>query len=68
MRLNLFISAAVIALAAGLGESVAARHGLPVFLYREAARSSARSDLSLIRRGQFEGLAVLDVLLGLFPS
>ena len=45
-----------IELARRLGERVARRFGLPVFLYREAASAPHRRDLSAIRRGQFEGL------------
>jgi glutamate formiminotransferase / 5-formyltetrahydrofolate cyclo-ligase len=36
---------------------VAARFDLPVFLYEEAASTSARRNLADIRRGEFEGLA-----------
>lgn len=46
-----------VALARRLGARVAERFALPVFLYREAASSGHRRDLSIIRRGQFEGLA-----------
>lgn len=44
-------------LARRLGERVAEAFALPVFLYREAASAEHRRDLSIIRRGQFEGLA-----------
>ena len=46
-----------VSLARRLGERVAATHELPVILYREAASSIERRDLTAIRRGQFEGLA-----------
>lgn len=45
-----------VALARRLGGRVGEQLSLPVFLYREAA-SAGRRDLSVIRRGQFEGLA-----------
>jgi glutamate formiminotransferase len=44
-------------LAIEVGEEVARRHALPVFLYEEAARTPARRNLEDIRRGEFEGLA-----------
>jgi glutamate formiminotransferase / 5-formyltetrahydrofolate cyclo-ligase len=44
-------------LARDTGEAVAARFGVPVFLYEEAASSSGRRNLEDIRRGEFEGLA-----------
>ena len=46
-----------VALARDVGAEVAARHGLPVFFYEEAAASAARRNLEDIRRGEFEGLA-----------
>jgi len=46
-----------VALARAVGAEVAARHGVPVFLYEEAATSPARRNLEDIRRGEFEGLA-----------
>jgi len=45
-----------IALARSVAQEVAARHGLPVFLYEEAASSPDRRNLEDIRRGEFEGL------------
>ncbi|MFQ5744235.1 MAG: glutamate formimidoyltransferase [Acidobacteriota bacterium] len=45
-----------IELSRGLGQRLAERFDLPVFLYREAATQPARRDLTAIRRGQFEGL------------
>ena len=44
-------------LARQLGERVASRHDLPVWLYQEAATAEPRHNLSTIRDGQFEGLA-----------
>lgn len=44
-------------LAREVGAEIAARHGLPVFLYEEAAMSPSRRNLEDIRRGEFEGLA-----------
>jgi glutamate formiminotransferase len=44
-------------LARETGEAVAARFGVPVFLYEEAASAPERRNLEDIRRGEFEGLA-----------
>ena len=46
-----------IRLARRVAERVASRFDLPVFLYGDAAQQKGRSDLALIRKGQFEGLA-----------
>ena len=46
-----------VALAREIGEDVAARLGVPIFLYEEASTSPARKNLEDIRRGEFEGLA-----------
>src|SRR5512134_843066 len=46
-----------VALARGVGEAVAERFGVPVFLYEEAATAPHRRNLEDIRRGEFEGLA-----------
>jgi glutamate formiminotransferase len=46
-----------VALARTVGEEVARRFGVPVYLYEEAASSPGRHNLEDIRRGQFEGLA-----------
>lgn len=46
-----------VALARTLGDEVARRFGVPVFLYEEAASTPARRNLEDIRRGEFEGLA-----------
>ena len=45
-------------LARRIGELVAARFAVPVFLYEEAALGPARRRLEDIRRGEFEGLSV----------
>ena len=43
-------------LARRVGQVIALRHGVPVYLYEEAARDPERRNLELIRRGEFEGL------------
>jgi glutamate formiminotransferase len=45
-----------VALARETGAAVAARFGVPVFLYEEAATTPERRNLEDIRRGEFEGL------------
>ena len=44
-------------LAKKVGAAIAARFGVPVYLYEEAATNPARKNLEDIRRGEFEGLA-----------
>jgi glutamate formiminotransferase len=46
-----------VALAKELGARLAEKHGLPVYLYEDAATSEARRNLANIRKGEFEGLA-----------
>jgi len=46
-----------VALAHQVGAAVAARFGIPVFLYEEASNNPGRKNLEDIRRGEFEGLA-----------
>jgi glutamate formiminotransferase len=46
-----------VALAREIGEDVAARLQVPIFLYEEASSNPARKNLEDIRRGEFEGLA-----------
>jgi glutamate formiminotransferase / 5-formyltetrahydrofolate cyclo-ligase len=46
-----------VALARKVGAEVAARFGVPIYLYEEASTSPARKNLEDIRRGEFEGLA-----------
>jgi glutamate formiminotransferase len=45
-----------VATARAVGAAAAERHGLPVFLYAEAATRPDRYRLEQVRRGQFEGL------------
>jgi len=47
---------ACVALAREVAGEVAARFGVPIFLYEDAASSPARRNLEDIRRGEFEGL------------
>jgi glutamate formiminotransferase / 5-formyltetrahydrofolate cyclo-ligase len=46
-----------VTLAKDVGQEIAARFGIPVFLYEEASGNPARKNLEDIRRGEFEGLA-----------
>ena len=46
-----------VALAKKVGAAVAARFGVPVYLYEEASSNPQRKNLEDIRRGEFEGLA-----------
>jgi glutamate formiminotransferase len=46
-----------VALAKKVGAEVAARFGVPVYLYEDASSNAARKNLEDIRRGEFEGLA-----------
>jgi glutamate formiminotransferase len=46
-----------VALAKDVAQEVAARFGVPVYLYEDAASDPARRNLEDIRRGEFEGLA-----------
>ena len=48
---------ACVALAKEVAHEVAARFGVPVYLYEEASTNPARKNLEDIRRGEFEGLA-----------
>jgi glutamate formiminotransferase len=45
-----------IALSKRVGEQVAARFGVPVVLYEEAATAGHRRNLAEVRKGEFEGL------------
>jgi glutamate formiminotransferase / 5-formyltetrahydrofolate cyclo-ligase len=49
--------AACVSLAKDVAAEVAARFGVPVYLYEEASADPARRNLEDIRRGEFEGLA-----------
>ncbi len=46
-----------IALSRQLGEQVAERYGVPVFLYEKSATASHRENLAAVRKGEFEGMA-----------
>jgi glutamate formiminotransferase len=46
-----------VALAKSIGQTVAERFSLPVYLYEEASANPERKNLEDIRRGEFEGLA-----------
>ena len=46
-----------VALAKEVGREIAARFGVPVYLYEDASKNPARKNLEDIRRGEFEGLA-----------
>src|SRR3954470_20739345 len=46
-----------VALAKRVGEAIARRCQVPIFLYEEASTNPARKNLEDIRRGEFEGLA-----------
>jgi glutamate formiminotransferase len=48
---------ACVTLAKEVAQEVAARFGVPVYLYEEASSNPARKNLEDIRRGEFEGLA-----------
>jgi glutamate formiminotransferase/formiminotetrahydrofolate cyclodeaminase len=37
-----------------VGEEIAARYQIPVYLYEQSARIAARQDLAFVRRGEFE--------------
>ncbi|NDW12891.1 glutamate formimidoyltransferase [Bacteroides sp. 214] len=45
-----------IALSRKVGEEVAKRYNLPVFLYEKSATASHRENLAAIRKGEFEGM------------
>jgi glutamate formiminotransferase len=45
------------ALSREVGAEIAARHGIPVYLYEDSATSEARRNLAEIRKGEFEGFA-----------
>jgi glutamate formiminotransferase len=46
-----------VALSREVGEEVARRFGVPVFLYEESASSEKRRNLADVRKGQFEGFS-----------
>lgn len=45
-----------VALSRYVGEQIAARYDIPVYLYEQSATSPLRANLADIRKGQFEGL------------
>ncbi len=49
-----------VAVARRLGERVGSELGIPVYLYGAAARDPERESLSVVRRGEYEGLADRD--------
>ena len=46
-----------IALSREVGQAVAERYGVPVFLYEKSATAPHRENLAAIRKGEFEGMA-----------
>jgi glutamate formiminotransferase len=46
-----------VALSRETGAAIAARFGVPVYLYEESASSETRRNLAEVRKGQFEGFA-----------
>lgn len=46
-----------VALSREVGQAVAGRYGIPVYLYEKSASAPHRENLADVRRGQFEGLA-----------
>ena len=46
-----------IALSKEVGQEIAARFGVPVFLYEKSATAPHRENLAAIRKGEFEGMA-----------
>jgi glutamate formiminotransferase len=50
-------TAECVALAREVGQAVAERFGVPIFLYEDAASAPHRRNLEDIRRGEFEGLS-----------
>lgn len=45
-----------VALSRRLGQQVAERYGLPVFLYEKSASAPYRENLAAVRKGEFEGM------------
>lgn len=48
--------AQAVAVASAVAEEMAARFNLPVFLYEQAATAPHRTNLAVVRKGQFEGM------------
>jgi len=59
---------ACVALAKDVGREIAARFGVPVYLYEEASANPERKNLEDIRRGEFEGLAAKMATQGWTPD
>lgn len=59
---------ACVTLAKEVAGEVAARFGVPVYLYEEASQDAARKNLEDIRRGEFEGLAAKMAATGWTPD
>ena len=57
-----------VALAKRVGAAVAARFGVPVYLYEEASDNPLRKNLEDIRRGEFEGLTTKMATAGWAPD
>ena len=57
-----------VALAKKVGAAVAARFGVPVYLYEEASDNPLRKNLEDIRRGEFEGLTTKMATAGWAPD
>ena len=57
-----------VALAKKVGAAVAARFGVPVYLYEEASDNPVRKNLEDIRRGEFEGLTTKMATAGWAPD
>ena len=57
-----------VALAKRVGAAVAARFGVPVYLYEEASDNPLRKNLEDIRRGEFEGLPTKMATAGWAPD
>ena len=57
-----------VALAKKVGAAVAARFGVPVYLYEEASDNPVRKNLEDIRRGEFEGLPTKMATAGWAPD
>lgn len=55
-------------LATETAAAIAARFGVPVYLYEEASENPARTNLEDIRRGEFEGLAAKMASAGWAPD
>lgn len=57
-----------VALSKEVGEEVARRYNLPVFLYEKSASAPHRENLAAVRKGEFEGMAEKIKLPGWHPD